>query len=696
MTTNEDNPRDWDAGLAELLDEPEPLVSVDGPNLPAGAWADRPARREPVLPPWLRSRATFADTMKWAAGYGVHVAGFHLVRVPVYAGKLAAYSPRGGWRAGVGLVRWVLDLEGHALRLSAVHRDDPQDYLKLSMQRDSRVRLRTALFLGGSVFVICGGLTGWLTLEPGTRTLALVAIGTAVVGVLGMVGRPLDKPLMGRAVISARVPRLESDRVVYALSVLGLSSITARLAKDPNAIGFPAPIARDGNGWRATVDLPAGATASAVIEKRTELASALGRPLGCVWPEAVPGVHPGRLVLWVGDQEMSAAKPPVWPLAKAGKVDLFEPFAFGTDPRGRVVTITLMFASMVIGAIPRMGKTFSLRLILLAAALDPRAQLHPYDLKGTGDFSALAPVSHRYRAGDEDEDILYALEDLRELQGELRRRTRVIRELPRELCPENKVTPELASMPAYRLHPIVVAVDECQRWFEHPVYGDEIEQICEDLVRRGPACGISALFATQRVDAKSLPTGISSNAVLRFCLKVVGHQPNDMVLGTGAHSSGIKATMFARSDRGIGYLAGEADDPQITRTFYMDGPAAEVVVARARAAREAAGTLTGYAQDPTQEQAARKADEHRVLDDVLAVIPASEPKVWCVTVAERLADHRPDAYAGWTGEQVTKTLGRYGITSGQVFRQGQNRQGLTRADIVNAITQRDRFRGGKP
>jgi hypothetical protein len=38
-------------------------------------------------------------------------------------------------------------------------------------------------------------------------------------------------------------------------------------------------------------------------------------------------------------------------------------FAFGTDQRGRAVKLSLMFASMIIGAVPRMGKTFALRLI---------------------------------------------------------------------------------------------------------------------------------------------------------------------------------------------------------------------------------------------------------------------------------------------------------------------------------------------
>ena len=58
----------------------------------------------------------------------------------------------------------------------------------------------------------------------------------------------------------------------------------------------------------------------------------------------------------------------------------------------------------------------------------------------------------------------------------------------------------------------------------------------------------------------------------------MGQVENDMVLGTSAYKNGVRATMFARSDRGIGYLAGEGDDPQILRSFYVDAPAAEHIV----------------------------------------------------------------------------------------------------------------------
>jgi DNA segregation ATPase FtsK/SpoIIIE, S-DNA-T family len=100
---------------------------------------------------------------------------------------------------------------------------------------------------------------------------------------------------------------------------------------------------------------------------------------------------------------------------KSGSVDLFKAQPWGTDQRGRWIDLTLTFIAMVIGSIPRMGKTFAPRLILLIAALDVRAEPHTYDLKGTGDLSALGQLAHRYRSGDEKEDIEYAIVAMREL-----------------------------------------------------------------------------------------------------------------------------------------------------------------------------------------------------------------------------------------------------------------------------------------
>jgi len=638
------------------------------------------ADRRPIVPACLRSLEDFQSVARVYVDRAAYLAGYHVTRTPKYAGRVVVRAAVG---AGVGTRRtvgWVFDHDAASLRADAVRRGATREYLSLTGSRDARLRKRGAC----AVLGVGGGVTGVALAVTVAPAWVLVLVVTAGVVALAKVGSRPDKPLMDRAVVTdGAPPKLTSSVVLRALCSIGIPEI--KTGKGGTTVNFPAEITRDGPGYRAEIDLPYGVTATDVVERRDKLASGLRRPLGCVWPEPVHDVHEGRLVLWVGDQDLRKAKQPDWPLAKRGTVDLFGEFPFGTDHRGRPVNLTLMFASMAIGAIPRVGKTFALRLILVGAALDERAELHVYDLKGSGDLDPLEPVAHRHRAGEEEDDIAYAVADLHELQAELRRRTKVIRELPRDVCPENKVTPQLAGMRSLRLHPIVVAVDECQKWFEHPTYGAEIEEIVTDLVKRGPALGIIVLVATQRPDAKSLPTGISANVVLRLCLKVMSQPANDMVLGTSAYKSGIRATLFSRKDRGVGYLAGEAEDPQITRTFYMDGPACEAVVVRARAAREAAGRLSGHALGEAPEVVPVTS----LLDDV-AVVFATAERLWNEDICLKLRELWPDRYDGFTSEVLGSALKALGLETRQIAMTAEggdriNRRGVHKKDLMAVL-----------
>ncbi|MFF7300288.1 cell division protein FtsK [Streptomyces sp. NPDC008265] len=665
----------------------EPVIPkmVDNPNLPDPQVRDE--KRKPVLAGWLTNRRDFTATARHAAANLGYTTLFHGVRMPVYAGRLALMSPRGACRFLASTNRWVWDREAAPLRDFAVRTEDVDEYMRLAKLRQGRIRLRGLVTLVAAVFGL--GFALWLYVLAPAYLYAFAAGGVLL---LGLAGQQPDAPVIGPAVLKTELQKMTGSIVLRGLDSIGNAKISAAIKKggDMNGLRFTSEIVRDGPGYRADLDLPYGVTPEDIMEARKPLASGLRRKVGCVWPSPDPTEHEGRLVLWVGDKPMNETTKPAWPLLKSGQVDLFKPVVFGNDQRMRDVSVTLMFAAVVVGSIPRMGKTFLMRLLLLIAALDPRAEIHAFDFKGTGDFSALEPVCHRYRAGEEDEDIEYVVQALRELKDELRRRAKVIKSLPRSRCPESKVTPELASAKTLGLHPIVVGLDECQVPFEHEKYGQEIEDICTDITKRGPALGMVGMFGTQRPDAKSLPTGISANAVLRFALKVMGQPANDMILGTSMYKAGYRATMFSRSDRGICWMAGEGDDPRIVASAFVDAVAAEQVVARARKMRDEYGNVTGHAVGKGPETTAGV----DILTDVLTVIPTDEDAVWCERIAARLTGLRPDAYAGWKGENVTAALKPWGIKPGQVWGQtddgeGKNRRGIKRADVTTAVTRRD-------
>ncbi|MFF6955398.1 cell division protein FtsK [Streptomyces sp. NPDC008317] len=671
--------------------DPDGSIEVDKPRSPTGPGLIdrvRGAKRRPVVPAWARSRREFESAAHGVAVYAGHVSAYHVVRAPWYVLRLTLRAPRGAARFVGGSLRWLVDAEGEPLRQAAATRGDIEEYLKLSRQRDRRVRWRAVVGIVSSVVGPVVAL-GSYVLAPGWLVAMSGVVATAA---LGRLGQPADDPVIHRAVEIPKATKLTSDIVLRALGALGIPAINQAQAKGGPGFAFTAPITRDGPGWLAEGDLPYGVTVTDVIDRRERLASGLRRPLGCVWPEAVPDEHTGRLRLWVGDQDMSQTRQPKWPLLDVKPLDLFKAQPFATDQRGRWVLTSLMYVSGIVGAVPRMGKTFLLRLLLLIACMDLRAEIHAYDLKGTGDLSTVGRVAHRYRAGEEDEDIAYALADLRELRAELRRRAKVLRELPKDLCPESKVTSTLADMRKLGLHPILIGVDECQKWFEHPTYGAEFEEHCTDLVKRGPALGMTLLLATQRPDSKSLPTGISANATLRWCLKVMGQIENDMVLGTGSYKRGIRANLLAWADKGIAWFVGEGSDARIVRSVYLDAPTADALALRLYELRKAAGRLTGHALGEEPEGGA--SPSYDLLADLLTAIPAGTSKTWSEDIIARLAELRPDVYGEWSPEQLASAVKPYGIRTVQVWGttedgKGANRRGVRRADVLAAIAQRD-------
>ena len=131
-----------------------------------------------------------------------------------------------------------------------------------------------------------------------------------------------------------------------------------------------------------------------------------------------------------------------------------------------------------------------------------------------------------------------------------------------------------------------------------------------------------------------------------------------MVLGTSAYKNGIRATTFrAEIDAGLGYLVGAAAQPQVVRTFYLNLPDTERVAKRARALREAAGTLSGVAlgQDDTTPQ-------RDVLADAAEVLAGATGMHW-QPLADRLAERFPERWAEATGEAVRAELGARGVPS---------------------------------
>jgi S-DNA-T family DNA segregation ATPase FtsK/SpoIIIE len=661
-------------------------VPVDPPD---GHHPRTPARdRAPVVPPWLASRTAVAASLAWVAREARYHAAFHAVRAPKYAAKTAVFAPAGAVRTVSRLSRWASAEEGNwHLRQAAAVSGDADTWLKLDARRQRQARWRWPVLGAGTVVAL---VTVVLLVFGPVPALARWAGLAAAVAVLARLGRPADKPITDRVSQGRTYRKLTAELVRRALLHIQLAGINSAVAKDPHAISFPVEIHREGPGHLAIVDLPYGVEAADVIARRGRLASGLRLPLDQVWPEPAPG-HTGRLALWVGHEPASQMRQPPWPLIKDGAVDVFKPFPFATTPRLDTTMAELMFRNWLFGGQPGSGKTFALRLLVLAAALDVRVELRGYELKGVGDFKPLEPVCAEYGNGNDDTTLTAcaAMFDWLYAEGQ-KRSKRIEHYFNLGKAPENKVTPELAALPGSGLHPLVVFVDEIQELFLFGKVGKAAGEVAEKCIKVFRALGIMLLLGTQIPDKDSLPTGITRNINTRFCLSVADQVANDMILGTSAYKLGYRATVFEPvTEAGWGILAGMGK-PGARRSFYVNNDAATKVMARAIAARAAAGVLP-------DASAARELPAFDVLADVAAVWPAGEDAAWNETLLERLKHLRPDVYGRWEPAQLTAALATFGINTGQIGRRidGKtvNRRGPAHADILAAVTRRNQTRG---
>lgn len=692
-----------------------PLHLVTGPP-------DRPAldTTVPILPEWLRKRATFTSTVRmWRTRNGYRLRRWSW-NGPLIAVLLVLYAPRGLARVTALLARYLYDYDSASVRHTHAAAAETAEYVKAQNVRKANLRARwmvagtAGLILVGPLLAwsfpsVLSGLVGmaafvWIVkLIPG-RGLGEIGVG-AVVGLavwwfgpaglaylprppawtlwlalvagvlaLGWVGRPRGKRLVKSTILPSSVQRLTAPVVTEALCELGNAKM-----KEPESIRLLSDPVRCGQGYQMDLELPRGVAAEWVVKRRAQFASGIRRELGCVFLSVGPR-HPGHLVVYVSDQPLALQSQEQWPLLKAGKVDLFAPVPMFTDMRGEWVRLTFAYASMIIGALPRMGKTFILRQALLVAGLDPRAKVYALDGKATGDLAPCQLFAHFYSRGTKPDEIERIRAAFRDLRQELVRRADIIDGLTREEAPESKVTSALADR-LRSLCPIVVGIDETQSYFEYGDTGnkehkrirEELTAAVTELVKLGPALGVIVLMGTQNVNSTTIPRPISTNAAIRACLKVSDQIENDQIMGTSKYGQGIDATQFDYEDKGLAYLRADGSRERIVRSVVgLDAVASEGVAARARAYREAANLLSGDAAGEGFEAPFEPdlvADVRDVMDH-----PA-RPAMHLTDLRDALAELRPQTWAHLDVDALGAMLRQAGVRVGTVWSKTANKSG---------------------
>ncbi|TNC19419.1 FtsK/SpoIIIE domain-containing protein [Amycolatopsis alkalitolerans] len=371
---------------------------------------------------------------------------------------------------------------------------------------------------------------------------------------------------------------------------------------------------RVGAGWAITVDLPATRKAADVIKHRDALASALAVDEVQLIVERVRGRggHAGRVFLWVADEDPYSGPPRRTPLLDVEWWDAWQPVPFGRDARQRRIDLPLVWTSLLIGAIPRQGKTMAARLAAAGLVLDPHTRLYVFDGKGGKDWKAVDDVAHRFVCGDELHHVEQVRDYLVELVAEVQARYARMSALDDEICPESKITPAISRDAGLNMPITAVIIDEVQVFLENPAkivvggkkttLGEYIVDLLAYLARKGPAAGIVVVLATQRPDSQTIPSRLRSVLGSRFALRVMDWRDSNIVLGEQMNTRGYDASALLPRHKGVGILRPDGDTDagadslaMTVWTDYLANSEWQEICARGRTLRESARTLSGHA-----------------------------------------------------------------------------------------------------
>jgi S-DNA-T family DNA segregation ATPase FtsK/SpoIIIE len=546
-------------------------------------------QRCPRVPAALKSRAHAVQAAKDTAAIVIHAPWWFVSS----AGRGTVLAVR-AWR------RWVIVRDyREAAELSEKLADKYVEIRELTLLRWRITGAVTGL-----------GTTGMAVADMLYGHLVLWAAGLVGAAVLAITGRRKDGSPGRRAVLAG--PR--SLTWTMDPQILVDAFRDAKLIRKDETLRLVERAHRIGQGWAITIDMPATRKATDVVKNREALASALAVDEVQLLVERVRGNggHAGRVAMWVADTDPYATPPVRTPLLDVACWDAWRPVPFGRDARDRRISLPLVWTSLLVGAIPRQGKTFAARLAAAGLILDPYTRLYVADFKAGKDWDAAAQVAHRFMSGDEPQHVLALAAWLVELITEVQGRYRRMRELDNYVCPESKVSPAMSRDLSLNMPITGVFIDEVQVPLEErtPIRvqgklipaGQYIGELLTWLAKKGPAAGIVLVLATQRPDTKTIPSPLRAVLGSRFALRVMDWRDSNIILGEQMNTRGWDSSRLLPSHKGVGILRPDGDTAagadvlaMMVRTDYMPNNDWTTLCQRGRAMRAAAGTLTGHA-----------------------------------------------------------------------------------------------------
>jgi S-DNA-T family DNA segregation ATPase FtsK/SpoIIIE len=693
-----------DADVTDVIDVPlddDPTVEIptELPAIPFDATAgedDEDPAEEPEPEPRRRhmgppSRRTYHPAW-WvkkphqAVRYGsinvvVTVLEWLTYTVPQAVGHGLLWWPRGFARSLAVAARWAWRLDERDLRASAANAGSVAHVraLRKDARHDAKVKTPALALLAALPILLVAtwraafsGATLPFTEITWEPSLWWPLLGTAAfVGTFGPLGRPAEAKKKERA----GKDKLTVDMIERALEKAGL----LKVGKDE--LTWMVKPHRTKGGWEAVCDLPDGRTASEAIRKAESIASTLKASLSRLQLVGIGEDHPGRLRWFLSSAEPFKGRHNT-PLLNANGWDIWVPIPIGRDAQGQVIEVMLMATDLLIGGMKRMGKSFLMRLLGCAVAMDPTVTVAIIDGKGEGAWMGFLEAGIvRPDLFVQGADQVAANRILQWASDEIDRRVKVMRSI-RKRMRESNLERDLTRDPHLDLGPIVLFLDELHEilagFDKASTIGAENARLLIRILQLGGALGISTVMGTQHPSTKTMPGQLRNNVGTRLALRVSSLDANVMVLGDDAANLGLNATALRADQKGVALITGDAIDPErygagvMFQTDYLDDQAADGLLLRAGEIRrryqaELAKVLADRPAPPASSDdltevptavivADHEAENVEQLRHLLECFDGTgEDKLWTQTARERLQGAHPEAYAHLTDKNTGPT-----------------------------------------
>lgn len=439
-------------------------------------------------------------------------------------------------------------------------------------------------------------MTGWLARDA-RRTARQIATHTRRCrGAPAAVGRLVNKKagalpgfvatLLGHAVIwgtLAIVARTRPHWLITAAFALWAATLWSRHMLRPRVrrafkdAGLehpphitPRTIEHTPYGYTARLTLKAEHNIEQLTSRTSTLRSNLGVREVTIEPH---DNDKGRATLDVVEQlPWTPDRPNPWPWANATELSVWEPVPIATDMRLQPIHWPMCEpgvggGTLLVGGVMGSGKSNVLHLPTAVAALDPNCDVAIFD----GKLAEHHDWRHacRWFVGPDLPAAIRALEEIeRWVDNQYAHLAKLGR---RHAVPGDRTL--------YWL---------CDEWarYTHDADRDNVAKfvsLANSAVGRGRAVGLIAAFGTLKPSHDAVPTSTRDLLDLRIGFRCKTPEASDMVIGKGMVAAGYDSRTIPRLLRGVGYIAGPKDMPELGRSYWLSEDQVKALAERAPA-----------------------------------------------------------------------------------------------------------------